>query len=433
VRAEIEIQGLGRDGEGVGRHQGLVLFVPGAVPGDRCVVDYEAGRRRMARARLVELSAPSPERTAPPCPAFGLCGGCQLQALSYRGELAAKRRTVQDALQRIGRLDADVPECVPSPEEYGYRAKVSWPIRAGEGGPRVGLFAAQSHLVVEQDPCAVLAPDLRVLPDLLRRGMAELGLSAWDGRQGLLRHAVARRARSGPILLTLVATARDPRLESLAEALAAEVPGLAGVALSLHGGQGNRVLGRTGEILWGEGLIEETIAGLRFGIGPTSFFQVNPLAAEGLFAKVSAWAGPGDGRPALDLYCGVGVVALLLARSGWRAAGVEYDGEAVDLARRNADLNGLGAAFSAGDAEAAQLPSGDALVALDPPRSGAPHLAVRLAAKGHSRVLYVSCDPATLARDAAALAAGGYRLARVQPFDLFPRTVHVETLAEFRR
>ncbi len=433
MRAEVEITGIGQAGEGVGRHEGLVLFVPGAVPGDRCLVAWEPGRRRMARARLLEVTQPSPDREDPPCPAFGRCGGCQLQAIGYAGELREKRRLVEDALRRIGRIAVEVPPCVGAAEPYGYRAKVSWPIRRGPEGPRVGLFATGSHEVVEQDQCAVLAPALGRLPDVLRRSMRALSLSAWDGREGLLRHAVARRARTGEILLTLVATVLDPRLKRMAEQVMAAVPELAGVAVSLHGGQGNRVLGGAAQLLRGHGEIEERILGLPFRIGPTSFFQVHPAAAERLFATVLDWAGAADGRPALDLYTGVGVLALLLARAGYKVHGVEYDEEAVSFARRNAELNGLDASFAPGDAQEAELPGPGALLTLDPPRGGAPRLAERLAAAGPQQLIYVSCDPATLARDAAVLVQGGYLLRRVQPFDLFPRTAHVETVAEFVR
>ncbi len=433
MRAEVEITGLGQAGEGVGRHEGLVLFVPGAVPGDRCRIAWEPGRRRMARARLLEVIEPSPDREAPPCPAFGTCGGCQLQAIGYARELREKRRIVEDALRRIGHLEVDVPACIGPGEAYGYRAKVSWPIRRGATGPLIGLFAAQSHDVVEQDGCAVLAPALRSLPSVLRQGMVDLGLSAWDGTLGLLRHAVARRARSGEIILTLVATAEDRRLGLLAGRVMSALPDVVGVAQSLHEGRGNRVLGGPAKLLAGVGEIEERILGLRFRVGPTSFFQVHPAAAERLFGTVLDWVGPGDDRAALDLYTGVGVLALLLAQAGYRVQGVEYDEEAVGFAARNAELNGLQAEFVAGDAQEAPLPGRDALLTLDPPRGGAQRLAERLAAQGPARVLYVSCDPATLARDAAILAAGGYRLRRVQPFDLFPRTAHVETVAEFLR
>ena len=433
MQAEVEITGLGQAGEGVGRHEGLVLFVPGAVPGDRCLVSWEAGRRRMARAMLLQVTRPSPDREAPRCKAFGRCGGCQLQAIAYPGELREKRRVVLDALRRIGHLEVEVPPCAGAGEAYGYRAKVSWPVRSGPGGPRIGLFAAGSHEVVEEDGCAVLAPALSRLPALLRDGMRRLGLSAWDGREGVLRHAVARRARTGETLLTLVATADDPRLQDLAAHLMAASADLKGVALSLHGGSGNRVLGAPARMLAGHGEIEESILGLRFRVGPTSFFQVHPAAAERLFATVLDWAGPGGGAPALDLYTGVGVLALLLARAGYEVRGVEYEREAVALARRNAELNGLDASFAAGDAQEAELPPPDGLLTLDPPRGGAPRLAERLAASGPARVIYVSCDPATLARDAATLVQGGYRLRRVQPFDLFPRTAHVETVAEFLR
>ncbi|MDA8346223.1 MAG: 23S rRNA (uracil(1939)-C(5))-methyltransferase RlmD [Thermaerobacter sp.] len=433
MQAEIEITGIGRSGEGVGRHEGLVLFVPGAVPGDLCLVTYTQDRKQMARARLLRIVRPSADRVAPPCAVFGRCGGCQLQAISYPAELREKTRTVQDALRRIGRLDADVAPCIGPEDPYAYRAKVSWPVRKQNGVARIGLFAAQSHEIVEQDDCSVAAPSLRLLPEILRRAMAELGISAYDGQGGILRHAVARRARSGDILLTLVATSDEARLAALAERVMTQDPDVVGVAVSLNEDPGNRIFGGPARLLAGRGEITEEILGLRFSIGPTSFFQVHPGAAEHLFAKALEFAGSAGGETALDLYTGVGVLALLLAREGYDTFGVEYAPDAVALARRNAERNGLRATFSVGDAQKAPLPRGVGLLTLDPPRGGAPELARRLAAEGPARIVYVSCDPATLARDARVLADGGYRLGRVQPIDLFPRTVHVETVAEFVR
>ena len=178
MQAEVEITGFGQAGEGVGRHEGLVLFVPGAVPGDRCLVGYEAGRRRMAHAALLQVLRPSPDRAEPPCPAFGRCGGCQLQAVGYQAELRAKTRIVADALLRIGHLAADVRPCIGAVSPYGYRAKVSWPIRAGAAGPSIGLFAAMSHEVVEEDSCLVLAPELRRLPGSLRRAFLRASMAS---------------------------------------------------------------------------------------------------------------------------------------------------------------------------------------------------------------------------------------------------------------
>lgn len=432
MQAEVEITGLGRGGEGVGRHEGLVVFVPGAVVGDRCLVSYEQDRRRMAHGRLLEVVRPSEDRVPPVCPAFGACGGCQLQAISYAAELREKRRIVADALGRIGGIDVPVEPCLGK-DPYGYRAKVSWPVRQEDGATRVGLYAPKSHRIVEEDTCAVAEPALRALPSVLRRAMAELGISAYDGRSGTLRHAVARRSRGGEILLTLVATRDEALLRALGGRLMVEVEGLVGVALSLNTSPGNRIFGAgSARMLAGRGELEEDILGLRLLVGPTSFFQVNPGAAELLFATVEAFAGEGSGR-ALDLYTGVGVMALVLARLGYDVFGVEYAEEAVALARRNAERNGLRATFSVGDAQAVPLSRGDALLTLDPPRGGAPELAHRLAAEGPPRIIYVSCDPATLARDAQALAKGGYRPLRVQPIDLFPRTIHVETVVEFAR
>lgn len=434
TRADVDVHDLGVHGEGVARHGGLVLFIPGAVPGDRCRVEWEGGRERMARARLLEVLSPSPERETPPCPAFGVCGGCDLQHLTYSAELRQKTRRVEEALRRIGGLEPELPECLPSPDPFHYRAKISWPVRAVQGATRIGLYARGTHDVVEQDDCAVAAPGLSAIPPLLREVATELGIAPYDERsgQGVLRHVVARRSvATGEILVTLVAAREHLALADLAAALMERLPSVVGVARNRNATRGNAIFAGPTDVLRGRGEITETVLGLSFRIGPTSFFQVNPAGAEVLFSTAIRLLGEAP-KSALDLYTGTGVLALLLSRAGARVAGVESSAEAISMARRNAELNGLGAEFFTGDAALWPLEGCD-LVSLDPPRQGAQEACLRLAEAAVPRILYVSCDPATLARDAKILTGAGYHLISAQPVDLFPQTAHVETVALFER
>ncbi|EQD39686.1 RNA methyltransferase, TrmA family, partial [mine drainage metagenome] len=250
-------------------------------------------------------------RIEPPCPAFGHCGGCDLQHLSYAGELRAKRRRVEDALRRIGGIATEVAPCISAPEPYGYRHKLSWPVRGREGDVRVGLYARGTHEVVEEEFVRSGAPVPRVC---CRRWSgdcrANLGVAPYDERthEGILRHVVARRSRkSGQILVTLVATGRDHALSTLAEQLHLQGEMVSGVALNLNASGGNAVFGRDTVILAGEGEIREELLGLSFRIGPTSFFQVNPHAAERLFSAALESLGDVSGQ-ALDLYTGTGVL-----------------------------------------------------------------------------------------------------------------------------
>jgi 23S rRNA (uracil1939-C5)-methyltransferase len=424
-RAEIVITDLGRAGEGVGRTpDGLVVFVEGATLGDRVAVTVPPARRRMARATAAEILVPSPERVPAPCPHFGRCGGCQLQDLALAAQLAWKRRSVAEALRRIGGLDAPVAETVPSPDPYGYRHKVAMPV----GGPplRLGLYARGSHELTAGVDCLVAAPPLAAAMAAAEAALAEGGADPTR-----LRHVVGRLSRAtGEVLLTVVGLDRELP-EAAVERLLATVPGLSSLWVSRHSGRGNRVLGEELHHVAGQRYIVEELAGRRFLLSPEDFFQVNPAVADRLFRDLAAALAPG-GRVA-DLFSGVGVAALAVAERAAAVVGVEVVAQAVRDARRNARRNGVtNVEFIVGAVEAALPLLGrlDAVI-LDPPRKGAPGLAAAIRAAGAREVLYVSCDPATLARDAAELAQAGYRLRSVTPYDMFPQTVHVECLAHF--
>jgi 23S rRNA (uracil1939-C5)-methyltransferase len=417
---------LGRDGEGVARSRsGLVLFIPGATLGDRVRVTVPAGRRSMARV-AGEVAEPSPRRQTPPCPYYGTCGGCSLQELPYEDELAWKRRRVAEALARIGRLSAPVAEVVPAPDPYGYRHKAAMPVSGRP--PHLGFYARGSHRVVAGPDCLVAAPALRealiASEEVLRAGPPLPGLV-----EVVARLSSARQE----ILLTLVVAEDEEVPQTLVTALMTGVPGLASLWLSVKERPGNRVLGERFRHLAGRRGIEEELLSATFLLTPADFFQVHPWMAERLFGTLLETV-PSVGRAA-DLYAGVGVGAILLARRIGEVVGVELVREAVRDARRNALRNRVAnVSFRQGRVEEVlpELPNLD-LVLLDPPRKGAPGLAPLVAERGVREVRYISCDPGTLARDAAEFQAFGYTLEAVLPFDMFPRTTHVESLALFSR
>ena len=426
----VEVVDLGVDGEGVARsRRGLVLFLPGATLGDQVEVVVPPGRRNMARVEDFRIVRPSRLRVEPPCPHFGRCGGCDLQNLPYDEELRWKERRVRETIRRIGKLSPLVLPVEAAPDPYHYRHKVAMPL----GGPpaRLGLYARGSHEVAGGVDCLVLR---HTLLECLEALEAELRLADFTPEE--IPYVVARASYArGDVLLTLVAR-RSPAKEVAAWArlrLPGRLPHLASLWLSVREEETNRVLSPRLVHLALDERLEDEFLGLSLRLGPEDFFQVHPAMAERLFGRLVASVP--RGRRILDLYTGVGVSALLLGPFAEEVVGVEavpaQVEEAVASARRNAREN---VRFVAGRVEDVlpELPEAEVAV-LDPPRRGAPGVAQALREKGVREVWYISCDPATLARDAGEFAQAGFTLETVEPFDMFPRTVHVESLAHFRR
>jgi 23S rRNA (uracil1939-C5)-methyltransferase len=405
-------------GDGLARVGGQAVFVPGAAPGDRVEVEVVERHKTYARARIVDLVAAGPERQDPPCPLFGRCGGCQWQHLKYEAQLRWKREIVQDAFRRIARMDVHVARVVPSPSPWRYRHKTAVPLG-------IGFYAHGSHEVVPFDECLVQHP----LLDRIVRAVRGLGLPPYDERthRGLLRHVVARcNLRGDQAVVALVVT--DPRVE--AGSLMAQIPEIRGVVANINTQPGNVILGARSVVLAGDDAITEEVDGLKFRISAESFFQVNPAAAAALHRMAAEAAGGGE--TALDLYAGVGSIALRLARAFERVVAVELSGAAAADARRNAQLNGIAnAEFVRARVEDVAVPRAEAVV-LDPPRKGAGAEVIAAVARTRpERIVYVSCDPATLARDARMLADAGWAPRSVVPLDMFPQTAHVECVALF--
>lgn len=435
---ELEIHGLGHSGEGVGRYQGFTLFVPGAVPGDRVAARVHEVKRSFARAAVVRVLNPSPHRVQPPCPVFGECGGCQLQHITYTEQLRLKRQQVEDAIVRVGKLEGvTVHPTLGMDNPWRYRNKAQMPIGMAGGRVIAGFFAPGTHRIIDIQECAIQHPLGNLVIAEIKRLAEQYRVQVYDERshRGVLRHVLVRVGRgSGEAMAVLVTNGpRLPYGDAIARQLMEAVPGLVSVHQNINPHRTNVILGDQTRLLAGQESITDHIGDLTFAISPRSFFQVNPAQTEVLYGKALEYAGLTGSELVIDAYCGIGTISLFLARGARRVVGIEVIPEAVADARQNAERNGINnAEFLLGDAAEA-MPElyreglRPDVVVVDPPRKGCdPPVLEAFAAMQPRRIVYVSCNPATLARDLGLLSALGYRTQEVQPVDMFPHTAHVE-------
>lgn len=439
VVGPLRVDRMGRNGEGVATlESGLRLFVAGALPGETVRALVTETHAHYAKARVQAVLIPAQSRRRPPCPVYAACGGCALQHWDYAAELAYKAARLRDALERIGGLkDVPVEPIQGASAPYGYRFKGSFPWGGAPGRLTLGLYARGTHTVVPVEVCRIQDPLVNAILGPARTIADRLRLEPYDEvrRTGLLRHLVVRASHhERRVAVTVVATHPDPRLTVFAEDLLRAVPAVKGVAGNWNPLPGNRILGPATEPLAGDPRLVEKILDATFVIEPDAFFQVNVAQAERLFrAAVDAAGAPAE---AWDLYAGVGVLAVLLARAGHRVTAVEDVQAAADAARRNAERNGVTVSVAAERVErflAGNDRPRPTLVVVDPPRHGLPPVVSEaLGALAPERLLYISCAPETLARDIRILSAR-YRIVRVLPVDFFPRTDHVESLTVLER
>lgn len=433
------IAGCTSEGQGVARLHGRAVFVPGTARGDECLLRIvKAGPSGPAYAKLEELLVPSPARQTPECPVHSACGGCHFQHISYGEELALKAERVRDAFARIGKLALPIEEIISAPDTSAYRNKALLPVRDTGGGPVTGFFRARSHDVVPVDRCGLQSDEAGQLSEALLAWMRAYRVPAYDeaSGEGLVRHLFVRVAGGGEALCCIVATAAAlPRTQELVTRLRAACPALVGIVLQTNTRRDNVVLSGPLYTLWGRDFLEDTLCGLRFRLSVTSFYQVNRAQAERLYERAAAYAALRPGETLLDLYCGVGTLTLYLGQKASRAFGVEIAPEAVQNARENAALNNMRhVTFLEGDASdaAAHLRADGVrpdVVTVDPPRSGLDAALIHTVAEmAPSRVVYISCDPATLARDLSRFGEQGYGAETCTIVDMFPRTAHVETV-----
>ena len=440
----LRIERLSSDGSGVAHSaDGEAVFVPGTAPGDEARVRIVKDCGRYAFGILDELLTPSPDRIPVDCPVAGPCGGCSLRHLDYAAELRAKQESVLDAFRRIGGLEVPVLDILPSPEVDRYRNKVQFPVGVDKNGaPCIGFYAGRTHRIVPCPDCKLQPGMLNEIGNALCAFFAQQGIRPYDEQsgKGLVRHIFLRRgAHSGQIMVCLVCTrAKLPHAEQLCTALREQFPAISTILLNVNAKNTNVILGGENHILYGPGYIEDTLCGVPVRLGPLSFYQVNTLAAERLYGVAAQYAQLTPDDALLDLYCGMGTIGLSMADQCRELIGVEIVPEAIESAKANAARMGKAVAaksrfFCADAGQAATQLAAEGLhpdiVMLDPPRKGCDEATlsavVRMAPR---RVVYVSCNPATAARDAAWLEKNGYHAEKVQPVDLFPRTKHVETV-----
>ena len=438
----LRIERLSSDGSGVAHSaDGEAVFVPGTAPGDEARVRIVKDCGRYAFGILDELLTPSPDRVPVDCPVAGPCGGCSLRHLDYAAELRAKQESVLDAFRRIGGLEVPVLDILPSPDVDRYRNKVQFPVGVDKNGvPCIGFYAGRTHRIVPCPDCKLQPSVLNEIGNALCAFFAQQGIRPYDEQsgKGLVRHIFLRRgAHSGQIMVCLVCTrAKLPHAEQLCTALRGQFPAISTILLNVNAKNTNVILGSENHILYGPGYIEDTLCGVPVRLGPLSFYQVNTLAAERLYGVAAQYAQLTPDDTLLDLYCGMGTIGLSMAEQCRELIGVEIVPEAIESAKANAARMGEAVAaksrfFCADAGQAATQLAAEGLhpdiVMLDPPRKGCDEATlsavVRMAPR---RVVYVSCNPATAARDAAWLEQNGYHAEKVQPVDLFPRTKHVE-------
>ena len=440
----LRIERLSSDGSGVAHSaDGEAVFVPGTASGDEARVRIVKDCGRYAFGILDELLTPSPDRIPVDCPVAGPCGVCSLRHLDYAAELRAKQESVLDAFRRIGGLEVPVLDILPSPEVDRYRNKVQFPVGVDKNCvPCIGFYAGRTHRIVPCPDCKLQPGVLNEIGNALCAFFAQQGIRPYDEQsgKGLVRHIFLRRgAHSGQIMVCLVCTrAKLPHAEQLCTALRGQFPAISTILLNVNAKNTNVILGSENHILYGPGYIEDTLCGVPVRLGPLSFYQVNTLAAERLYGVAAQYAQLTPDDTLLDLYCGMGTIGLSMAEQCRELIGVEIVPEAIESAKANAARMGEAVAaksrfFCADAGQAATQLAAEGLhpdiVMLDPPRKGCDEATlsavVRMAPR---RVVYVSCNPATAARDAAWLEKNGYHTEKVQPVDLFPRTKHCEAV-----
>ena len=435
---ELSIESADRNGSGVGRLNGMAVFVPYALPGERVRVLIIKAAKRYAVGKLTEVLHASPTRVQPVCPYFMRCGGCTMQHMEYREQLEIKRAQTEETLRRISHLTVSVEKCIGMEEPYAYRNKAQFPVGTdGSGRPIFGFFSPHSHRIINIDKCAIQQMNINKALLTLRSVIEQINASIYDEQKhrGVLRHIVIRQSRStGKLMVILVCNAeRLPEQNKWIELLCEALPELESLYFCSNTAQGNIVLSPDCRLLWGKAALEDEMCGVSFSLSPLSFLQVNPVQAEKLYKLALELAGLNGTQIVLDAYCGIGIMTQLFARHAAKAIGVEIIPDAIENARESAKNNGISnAEFYCGDCAALMpemLKKGVNVLVLDPPRAGCDASLIE-ALRGASlqRIVYISCDPATLARDLERLAAAGYFPQRILCVDMFCQTGHVETV-----
>ena len=433
----LNIEGYSSEGSGIAHLNGMAVFVAGAIRGEVCRVKLLKVGRTAAWGKVEQVVTPSDARIRPDCPHYPKCGGCALRHMTYEEELVFKRQRVEDALQRIGGLDISVDIIHGAQQPTRYRNKAQFPV-SGKDGVSIGFYRARSHDVIDVSSCLLQREEADAAGRAVKDWMQHFKVSAYDetAHKGLIRHVYVRTNRAGQSLICiLVNGSKLPHEQALVERICAAVPHAVGVVLGSNTEKTNVILGKSYRTLWGQDFLFDELCGLQFKLSVPSFFQVNPQQTEVLYHKAAEFAGLTGNESVVDLYCGTGTISLVLAQKAGHVIGAEIVPSAIEDAKANAERNGMvNAEFICADAKeaAAELVRRNLrpdVISVDPPRKGmAEEVIASIVSMQPSRVVYVSCDPATLARDCKRFAASGYTIDRVEAVDMFPRTAHVETV-----
>jgi 23S rRNA (uracil1939-C5)-methyltransferase len=445
---KMNITGLGFEGEGVGKIDGLTVFVQGALPGEEVLVKIIKVAKNHAFGKLLDILIASKDRKEAICPIYKRCGGCQLQHLSYEAQLNFKTNRVKDCIERIGKLkDVTIHETLGMKEPYRYRNKVQLPIGEKDGELQVGFYAVRSHDIINMESCYIQEETADTVVKLTKEWMKKYNIEPYveiqnDNKngitsRGLIRHIMIRKGfKTGEVMVVLVTNQHSlPFKEEFIKTITEKVQGIKSIIQNINSKSTNVILGLENKTLWGEEYITDFIGKFKFNISPLSFFQVNPYQTEVLYNKALEYAALSRNEVVFDEYCGTGTISLFLSEKAKKVYGVEIIPEAIENAKVNAEQNNItNAEFFVGEAEKV-IPEiinkgirADVVV-VDPPRKGCERsLLEALAVMAPEKIVYVSCDPGTLARDLAILDELGYRTVEVQPVDMFPQTAHVEAI-----
>lgn len=443
---EITIEDIGSNGEGIGKYQGYTLFVKDTTVGDRAIVKVMKANKNYGYARLMELVKPSQYRVEPRCPIAAQCGGCQLQHMDYAKQLEYKENKVRNCLTRIGGFqEFNMEPIVGMEEPYYYRNKSQFPVgKRKDGGVAIGFYAGRTHTIIDTEHCYIGAKVNVDILKFMRNFIEKYHIEPYDeeNHQGLLRHILTRVGyRTGEVMVCLIINGNEiPHKEELIKGLQ-EIPGMKSICLNINKEKTNVILGETIVPLWGETYITDYIGDIAYRISPLSFYQVNPIQTKKLYDIALEYADLNGDEVVWDLYCGIGTISLFLAQKAKMVYGVEIIPQAIEDAKTNARINGISnAEFFVGAAEEV-LPQkykdeniyADVIV-VDPPRKGCDQsLLETIIAMKPKKVVYVSCDPATLARDLKFLCEKDYKLVKVRAVDQFSHSVHVETVVLMSR
>lgn len=436
----VDIERFGAE-SGIAHLDGMTLFVQGALPGEKVVARVQKVEKKYAFLKTLEVITPHEMRITPPCPYYEKCGGCVCQHMEYALSLQMKKEKVQDALSRIGNLEIEVPMPLGMENPFHYRNKCALPVGEKDGKLQMGFYAPRSHRIVDIDSCLISREESNLVLQTVRSWMEKFRIPAYNEttHKGLLRHVMSRVSKAGDVMAVIIATSPSlPHCRELIAMLRARLPGLKSVYLNVNRRNDNVILGLENHLLFGEERMQDTLLSLTFSVSPLSFFQVNPVQTEVLYQTALDFADLKGDETVADLYCGAGTISLLLARKAKQVIGIEIVPPAIEDAKKNALANGIeNIQFHAAAAEEllprlVQQGLRPDVVMLDPPRKGCEEKVLEaICTAAPEKVVYISCDVATQARDARYLCAHGYKAVKCQSVDMFCLTGHVENVLLF--